>query len=134
MSIYARVLEVDASCSISADDDLKLEHEITFSIAFNPTQPSETEPTLSYHRFVQVPTCSPPCKLYVPHRKLLHRSPTVSGVVSSRHTTKSASSMISRQEALFLSLESVVRSWDQILRFSVERTPIAPRATWGEYE
>jgi hypothetical protein len=45
---------------------------------------------------------------------------------------KRASSTISRQEALFLSLERVVRSCDQIFRFSVERTPMALRATWVE--
>lgn len=85
--------------------------------------------TLSYHRLVHVPTCSPPCRLYVPQRKLLQRSPTFSGVVSSRQMINNASSTIWRQEALWRSLESLVRSCDQILRFSVDKTPIAPRAT-----
>lgn len=86
--------------------------------------------TLSYHRFVHVPTCSPPSRLYVPHKKLWHRSPIVSGEVSSKHMTKRASSTISRHDELWRSVASAVRSLDQTLRFSVDRTPIAPRATY----
>lgn len=130
VSINTCMLKIDAGCSIGAYNDLKLDID-TENIQYRVITHNTELPTLSYHLFVHVPTCSPPSRLYVPHKKLLHRSPTFSGVVSSRHTTKRASSTISRQEALFLSLARIVRSWDQIFRFSVERTPIAPRATWA---
>ena len=94
-----------------------------------PRQWIQRNRTLSYHRFVHVPTCSPPCKLYVPHKKLLHKSARFSGEVSSKQTINSASSTTLKHEALLRSLASIVRSWDQTLRFSVERTPTAPRAT-----
>jgi hypothetical protein len=85
---------------------------------------------LSYHLFVHVPTCTPACKSYVPHRKLLHKSAKLVGVVSSKQTINRASSTICKQEALWRSFAKLVRREDQVLRFSVDSTPIAFRATY----
>ena len=83
---------------------------------------------MSYHRLAQVPTCSPFSRLYVPHKKLLQRSAKLSGAASSKQTMNNALSTICKQEALFLSFWSKLRKEDHILRFSVERRPIARRA------
>ena len=65
----------------------------------------------------------------MPHKKLSHSSARLSGEASSRQTTKSALSTTSRHCSLFLLLMSAFLRLDQILRFSVESTPMALRAT-----
>ena len=86
--------------------------------------------TLSYHRLVHVPTCTPFSSLYVPHNMLLHISLAVAGLVSSKQTTKSALSIMSRQSEL---PSWFIKSWRiaaHVERRSVERTPRACWATW----
>jgi len=85
--------------------------------------------TLSYHRFVQVPTCTPPTRRYVPHKKFPQSSPRSSGAASSRHTTNSARSTTWRHAALRRSRERVQRKLDHTFRFSVVSTPSAFLAT-----
>ena len=125
MTIHASMLKVDTRRTISAHDDLELQ----IRVSWQKKGREKFKQTLSYHRFVQVPTCSPSCRLYVPQRKLLHSSARPCGLASSKHTTNRALSTISRHDLLCLSEASECRNPDQILRFSVDRTPMAPRAT-----
>jgi hypothetical protein len=85
--------------------------------------------TLSYHRFVHVPTCTPPARLYVPHKKLPQSSAKSSGAASSRHTTNSARSTTWRHAVLQLSCKRAPRKLDHTFRFSVVSTPSAFLAT-----
>jgi hypothetical protein len=88
--------------------------------------------TLSYQRLVQVPTWTPLSITYVPHKNVLHMSARSMGVASSKQTMNKALSTICRHEALFLSFDRDERIDDHALRFSVERTPMAPFATYSE--
>ena len=98
-------------------------------VSYHKRSRGQPKQTLSYHLFVHVPTCAPSWRLYVPHKKLLHNSARPCGLTSSKHTINKALSTISRHDLLCLSEASVCRNPDQILRFSVDRTPMAPRAT-----
>jgi hypothetical protein len=127
VAVDARMLKVDARRAVRTDDDLQLGDDRGVRM---PGDESRTQtPTLSYHRFVQVPTCTPLFMTYVPHRNMLHMSARLFGVALSRHTMKSALSTIWRHEALFLSLDKVERNDDQIFRISVDKTPIELLAT-----
>lgn len=88
--------------------------------------------SLSYQRFVHVPTWVPFFRSYVPHKKFAHKSARFSGAASSKHTTNRALSTTSKHDSLFLLVMSALRRLDQILRFSVDSTPIAFRATCSQ--
>ena len=53
--VNAGVLEVDAGSTVGADNDLKLPR----GVSRNGGHKHLERHTLSYHRFVQVPTCTP---------------------------------------------------------------------------
>jgi len=137
VAIDTSVLEVNSSCTICTDDNL----ELYFCLVQRRPFWCSRRQTLSYHLLVHVPTWSPSLRSYVPHKKLEHKaarsSPFVlsslpcapaslyAGAASSRHTTNRASSTRRRQAALVSSSASVCLKLDQVLLFSVVRTPIA---------
>lgn len=59
VSVYAGVLKVDTRRAVSANDDLELKKHISTSLAYAEGK----RHTLSYHRLVHVPTCSPASNL-----------------------------------------------------------------------
>lgn len=95
-----------------------------------PNECRKKAPTLSYHRFVHVPTCTPCCRSYVPHKKFPQSSDKSLALLSSRQTMNKAESTTARHSALFLfDLRMLFRRSDQIFRFSVVSSPMAFWAT-----
>lgn len=123
MAVYTGVLEVDSSFSLSVHDDLQLRFVRIRSVR---RECSKKAHTLSYHRFVHVPTCTPCCRSYVPHKKFPQSSDKSLALESSRHTMNKAESTTARHSALFLfDLRMLFRRSDQIFRFSVVSRPMA---------
>ena len=131
MAVYTRVFKVDASLAVGANDDLEL---VSVPLSRNQgvwaNRGKGVRRTLSYHRLVHVPTCTPRSSLYPPQRKFPHKDARSSGSASSRQTTNSADSTTAKLDALFLfDWISWVRSLDHTLRDSVVRMPRALAAT-----
>src|SRR5712664_1738523 len=89
--------------------------------------------SLSYHRLIHVPICTPLTTSLVPQSMLAQSAEVLDGSVWSRHNTKSAVSTIFRHSALFefSSLVRISLKPDHTFRFSVLRIPKAPLlASW----
>ena len=82
MAVNTSVFEIDAGRTIGSDDDLELVKSL--GVVRIPVDwiCKGKELTLSYHLFVQVPTCTPFLKSYVPHKKLLHSSARSAGAAN----------------------------------------------------
>ena len=128
VAVNAGMLEVDTRGAVCAYNDLQLGKDLSdierdkFVREFR---------TLSYHRFVHVPTCTPDASSYVPHKKFEHscaRSLERESS-SSKHTTNNASSTTCKHPALCLSFFNFSLSALHVRLFSVLSTPTAFCAT-----